>query len=53
MDLVEHSTSKLIDPSDLAVPKIILLYVISKYVNAIENHDVFIVILERISKILG
>ena len=53
MDLVEHCTSKLNDPSDLAVPKIILLYVVSKYANATENKDVFIEILERISKIIG
>jgi hypothetical protein len=53
MDLVEHCTSKLSDPSDVATPKIILLYVVSKYVNTTENQDVFIEILERISRILG
>ena len=53
MDLVEHCTSKLNEPSDLAIPKIIVLYVVSKYINVTEDVNVFTEILERISRILG
>lgn len=41
IDLVDHCTSKLNEPSELAMAKIIVLYVLSKYINSTEDANVF------------
>ena len=41
MDLVEHCTSKLSEAAQLAIAKIIVLYVVSRYANATEDINVF------------
>lgn len=41
IDLVDHCASKLNEPSELAIAKIIALYVVSKYVNSAEDVNVF------------
>ncbi len=41
MDLVQHCTKDLSEPADIAVAKIAILYVISKYVNRTEDIPVF------------